>query len=48
MDVQTRQPLPHHQAVIDRFVAACQADARVVAAFLYGSHASGTGCLLRP
>lgn len=35
--------LPHqHQVVIDRFVATCQADARVVAAFLRGSYASGT------
>ena len=35
--------LPHHQQiVIDRFVAACQADERVVAAFLGGSYARGT------
>lgn len=35
--------LPHHfQVVIDRFVAACQADERVVAAFLGGSYARGT------
>ena len=34
---------PHnHQVVIDRFVAACQADERVVAAFLGGSYARGT------
>ncbi|MCI0647437.1 MAG: nucleotidyltransferase domain-containing protein [Chloroflexi bacterium] len=32
----------HHQVVIDRFVAACQADERVVAAFLGGSYARGT------
>jgi len=31
-----------HQGVIDRLVAACQADERVVAAFLGGSHAKGT------
>ena len=31
----------HHQAVLDRFVAACQADERVVAAFLAGSYARG-------
>jgi predicted nucleotidyltransferase len=30
-----------HQLVTDRFVAACQADARVVAAFLGGSYARG-------
>ena len=33
---------PHnHQVVMHRFVAACQADARVVAATLYGSYARG-------
>ena len=42
MDTHGMQPPPHHQAVIDRFVAACRADARVVAAFLGGSYASGT------
>ncbi|MEO7911272.1 MAG: nucleotidyltransferase domain-containing protein, partial [Roseiflexaceae bacterium] len=42
MDSQALR-LPHHQQVVmDRFVAACQADARVVAAFLGGSYASGT------
>jgi lincosamide nucleotidyltransferase len=30
-----------HQALLDRFVAACQADDRIVAAFLVGSHAAG-------
>lgn len=35
--------LPDHlELVIDRFVAACQADERVVAAFLGGSYARGT------
>ena len=35
--------MPHnHQVVTARFVAACQADERVVAAFLGGSYASGT------
>lgn len=35
--------LPQHlQVVVDRFVAACQADERVVAAFLAGSYARGT------
>ena len=34
--------LPHHlQVVVDWFVAACQADERVVAAFLAGSYARG-------
>jgi len=31
----------HHQRVLDHFVAACQADRRVVAAFLGGSYATG-------
>jgi len=36
------QPHNHnHQVVINRFVAACQADERVVAATLYGSYARG-------
>jgi predicted nucleotidyltransferase len=30
-----------HEAVLDRFVALCSADARIVAAFLGGSHARG-------
>jgi predicted nucleotidyltransferase len=34
-------PPRDHQAVIDRFVEACQADERVVAAFLIGSLARG-------
>lgn len=41
----TRQevPLPfNHRAVLDRFVSACQADARIIAAFLGGSFVSGT------
>jgi hypothetical protein len=37
MDSQDVQPLHHHQVVINRFVAACQADERVMAAFLGGS-----------
>jgi predicted nucleotidyltransferase len=32
----------HHQIIMNRFITACQADARVVAATLYGSYASGT------
>lgn len=31
----------NHKIILDRFVAACQADARIVAAFLGGSYASG-------
>lgn len=34
--------LPNHQIVLNRFVAACQADERVLAAFLGGSYARGT------
>jgi hypothetical protein len=41
MTAQERQP-PARQAVIRRFVAACRADARVVAAFLGGSLARDT------
>jgi predicted nucleotidyltransferase len=40
----TTQPVgetPPHQRVMQRFVAACQADERIVAATLYGSHARG-------
>ena len=33
---------PHHRRVLDRFVATCQADERVVAAVLAGSYARGT------
>jgi predicted nucleotidyltransferase len=33
---------PNQQAVIDRFTAVCRAEARVVAAFLGGSHVTGT------
>jgi predicted nucleotidyltransferase len=40
MDSQEMQP-HNYQAVINRFVAACQADERVVAATLYGSYARG-------
>ncbi len=32
----------HHQNVLNRFVAACQDDERVMAAFLVGSYAKGT------
>jgi len=42
MDAQGIQQPHHHQIVMNRFVAACQADERVVAAFLGGSKARGT------
>ena len=39
----SQEMLSHnHQVVLNRFVAACQADERVVAATLYGSYAKGT------
>lgn len=31
-----------HQRLVDRFLAVCQADERVIAAFLGGSYARGT------
>ncbi len=42
MDSQVIQQPHNHQVVMNRFVAACQADERVVAAFLGGSYARGT------
>lgn len=36
------QLYPHHRQVLNRFVEVCQADARVMTAFLVGSYASGT------
>ena len=42
MGLQGLQLPNNHQGVINRFVAACQADERVVAAFLGGSYAKGT------
>jgi Streptomycin adenylyltransferase len=41
MDSQELKQPHHHQVIIDRFVAACLADERMVAAFLGGSHARG-------
>jgi predicted nucleotidyltransferase len=41
MDTHEPQPPSQHKAVIHHFVAACQADERVIAATLYGSHARG-------
>jgi predicted nucleotidyltransferase len=42
MESQEIQLPQNHRAVMNRFVRACQADERVVAAFLGGSHARGT------
>src|SRR6266487_3633521 len=42
MHSQQLQLPHHHQLVVNRFIAACQADERIVAAFLGGSYASGT------
>lgn len=39
MDTPQISMPPHHQIIVNRFVAACQADERVVAAFLSGSYA---------
>ncbi len=33
--------LPRHQTTLDRFLAACHADPRILAAFVHGSHAHG-------
>ena len=41
MDLKELKLRPHQQAFVERFVKACQADDRVVAAFLGGSHAKG-------
>ena len=41
MDRPYIHPPQNHQAILDRFIAACQADERIVAAFLGGSYASG-------
>ena len=42
MDSHETQLPDNHQDILDRFVAACQKDERIVAAFLGGSYASGT------
>lgn len=42
MDVPDAALPPNYQAILDRFVAACRDDARVVAAFLGGSYVRGT------
>src|SRR5258708_37198744 len=41
MNAQAMPILPHQQALVDRFVAACHADDRIIAAFLSGSYAKG-------
>lgn len=41
MDTQEMTP-QNYQVIIDRFITACHADERVVAATLYGSYATGT------
>lgn len=42
MDMQESKLRPNQQAFVERFVKACQADTRVVAAFLGGSYAKGS------
>jgi predicted nucleotidyltransferase len=42
MELPGIQLRPNHQAFVDRFVKACQADDRIVAAFLGGSNVKGT------
>lgn len=41
MKLQEMNLPKHHQEILDRFIAACQADKRIVAAFLGGSYARG-------
>lgn len=41
MNIQDLRLLPNHQSFVDRFVRACEADDRIVAAFLGGSNAKG-------
>jgi predicted nucleotidyltransferase len=41
MDLHALKLPNHHQEIVDRFIAACQADDRIVAAFLGGSYATG-------
>jgi predicted nucleotidyltransferase len=45
MSAQPLSFIRHQEEFIDRFVAACQADARVIAAFLGGSYVTGTADL---
>lgn len=41
MDIQGVQLSDHHQNILSRFVATCEADERIVAAFLVGSYVNG-------
>ena len=41
MDAQEMQMPPNHRDIMNRLIAACQADKRVVAAFIGGSYARG-------
>jgi len=41
MDIQGVQLSNNHQNILNRFVVACQADERIVAAFLVGSYVNG-------
>src|SRR5512146_2896723 len=41
MDNNQTKLQPNHQVVLDRFIAACRANDRIVAAFLGGSYARG-------
>jgi predicted nucleotidyltransferase len=42
MDSRPIELPEHHQEIIDRFIAACQSDDRILAAFLGGSYANGS------
>ena len=42
MDSHEIQLPEHHQEILDCFIAACQADERILAAFLGGSYANGS------
>ena len=42
MDAMDMQLPDSHQKIVDRFIASCQADGRIVAAFLGGSYARNT------
>src|SRR5688572_1044786 len=42
METEKIKLLPNHQEILDRFIAACRSDERILAAFLGGSYARGT------
>ena len=42
MDAEKNHLPQNYRVIVDRFLAACQADERIVAAFLVGSYAGGT------